>query len=86
MMMWPIINTTIWSVIKLWDIKKGANMTKIKYSEWVKRYCTQDFENPIDALFYGVKKWNPKLYDTLPENSGFREVMDLLFSNGVVEG
>ena len=66
--------------------KTKAPDAKMKYSEWVKKYCSQNFDNPIDALFYGIKKWNPKLYDSLPANAGFKEALDLLFSNGIMEG
>ena len=58
----------------------------MKYSEWVKRYCITETQNPIDALFDGIKRWNPELYAKLPPDAGFREAMDLLFTNGITEG
>lgn len=62
----------------------------MKYSEWVKIYVKEiTSSDPMKFLFDAFELWlkeHPEVKPSVPQDYGFRDVLDILFANGIIEG
>lgn len=56
----------------------------MKYSDWIKKYCTKTTDNPMDDLFFGFERWCKDRPDVaVPSEFGMQDVFKILEENGV---
>lgn len=63
------------------------------YSQWVKKYATDKYEDAMDNFWASFNKWvndTPKVWGAYfnrdKDKFDYRAALDMLFANGITEG
>ena len=63
------------------------------YQEWIKKYATDKYDNPMDNFFWSFNRWlekTPKAWAMYAQakkegDVDYRKALDIMFANGITE-